>query len=201
MFDISEAYTESVLGRVPQYASYLQFVKQCLSVNPEYEWLHRFLAHPSPETSETQVTIFDAVDRKLVERGPFSSCTGDFDDILASYPARGSFRLINVTYSNVWTVNRSILDKLGMDFDIDPSFFRRHFQHSKLNDEDAVVRDEWEKPRRWPNPMSPDFRLLPSEESLVEYHFSSKTAYNRMSVLLCSNLPMRGGSFSPATGE
>lgn len=187
MGDVSTPARPLPPSLVRQYDSYMQFINDCVPIWSEYEWLQRFLAYPSPDISETQVTIFDAVEEKLEERGQFSSRTQDFDQILTSGLGTGSFRLIIVTYNQVWRVDRAIIDKLGLQFDVDPSFFRRHFFYYFNYIEDAFKDDEPPQRRYDEDAILSETLSLPSEESLSEYHFSFTREYDKMSVLLCKD--------------
>lgn len=183
MSDAESAEMEKPSNPAPQYASYTQYIDECASIDSGYRWLQRFFSHPSPDISETKLTIFEAVEGRLMQTGQYTTRTNDLDRLLLS-PTQGRLRLITVAHSGTWKVDRGIIDKLGLHFDVDPMFFRRHFYYYFQYVEDTVKpRGKW----KYDDDEVLNEIWLPSEESMFEYHFSFTREYEKMSVLLCTD--------------
>ena len=167
-----------------RYASYLEFVDACSQVRPEYRWLQTFLRRQD-EAPETQTTIFDVTGGSVTEHGPFSTASTDFCQLLVSRSPDIKTRLIVVTYNNSWAVDRPLLDLLGLHFNIDPNFLRRHFYYYFIYIEDVKT-----SMKRSKDTIQRESCLLPSQENAVEFHLSYTREYDKLSAYLhedCGN--------------
>ena len=158
-----------------KYTSYRQFVEACSKVRDEYRWLQTFLAHHD-EALETRTTIFDAEGKSLTERGSFSVVSPEFRLLIASRLSNIKTRLVIVTYRESWAIDRSLIDLLGLRFNMNPDFFRRHFYYP------CIYNENVERPNRYDSdPIQHERYLLPSEESADEFHLAYTQEYDKMS--------------------
>jgi hypothetical protein len=165
------------------YMSYKDFLRQHLSQYPEYTWLHTFFSWPQLSNGSTHVTIFDCIDGVLKEQGQYTSATDDFQIALATRPVNAKTRLIITSYDKTWTIDRTVVDKLGLVYDIDPNFFRRHFYYYFICVENFSDSSEWETLHWKKDSIENEFNSLPSQEN-SQFHFAFTRKYEMMSAFI-----------------
>lgn len=117
------------------FASYNAYVQALSRQFPDFEWLARFFSHrPQVLESKTRVTILDSEDGILKTRR-FSL------DTLAVPPRPGTTRLVILSYQEVWSIERYLLDAVAMALNLPPYFLSQHLQYEYNTKEKSAPLD------------------------------------------------------------
>ncbi len=112
----------------PSFKSYLEYVTQLVKIEPQFEWLYQFLSKEGAQASETVLILADSIDNRLLVRN-FSSDPSGFQKEVQYRPASVQTRIVLVSYEQTWSINRDVVDKVGLAFNVDPTFLWEHFDH------------------------------------------------------------------------
>lgn len=97
--------SEASSGDFPSYARYIHALAK---INPKFEWLSRFFAYTPPVSTLTgEVSIMTSENGTLTDE-VFS------EDLLLSGPKPGTTRLVIISYEEIWTIDRDVLDRVAM---------------------------------------------------------------------------------------
>jgi hypothetical protein len=108
------------------FGSYGEYINTILPQWPEFRWLSLFL-NAQPVHPECTVDVVHADDTRLQVQ-TFGSASQDFQAAITDSSADVKTRLIILSYKDIETVDRNVLDVLGLEYDIDPIFYWHHFQ-------------------------------------------------------------------------
>ena len=123
----------------PLYASYKEYIDKNVQSWPDLRWAQRFLEIEPPDPSETTVLLLDSYGDRMVDQEFGDENMSDLRDALENRPAAVKTRIIFVSYEETMSIDRSVVDILGLKFDIDPLFLHEHFYHSTLECEEDYV--------------------------------------------------------------
>lgn len=108
-------------GRPQSWSSYTAFVTALTRVDANFEWLRLFLSHtPAEGSSGGRLIVLQS------ENGQLKEHTGAIDN-LSLPPDFGSTRLIILSYEEVWSIDRELLDHVALSLDVPPFFLLQHF--------------------------------------------------------------------------
>jgi hypothetical protein len=176
---------------VASFPSYRDYVSHLVRQYPEYRWLERFLAVRGREPSDTQLHLLDCVGDELrVQHVTGYTDLSDRDSVRYALENRSpevAVRIVYVTYRQSWSINRDIVDLLGLHFNVNPLFFWGHFQ-SYYSAGDTLCPEDLQG---WGNPVLPGFTSpLPSDQTSIELG----CVYDGLSALLLDeHAPVSGG--------
>lgn len=117
------------LDRSLSFHTYRDYVADLQEAYPEYSWLGNFLAASGASPSETCVSVIDGDDDGGLRRQDCSGSVPALVDVLRHRPASARTRIVHVKYRQSWSVDRDVVNAVGMHFWIDPAFFWGHFAH------------------------------------------------------------------------
>ena len=112
----------------PSFKSYLEYVTQLMKIEPQFEWLYQFLSKEGAQPPETVLILADSIDNRL-HVSNFSSNPSGFQKEIQYRAISVQTRIVLVCYQQTWSVNRDIVDKVGLAFNVDPTFLWEHFDH------------------------------------------------------------------------
>lgn len=112
----------------PPFKTYLEYVTTLAKMEPQFEWLFHFLSKEGAEPSETVLILADSIDNRL-HVSNFSSDPSGFQKEVQYRPVDVQTRIVLVCYEQTWSVNRDVVDKVGLAFNVDPTFLWEHFDH------------------------------------------------------------------------
>lgn len=144
------------------FKSYREYIATLVKYERQYQWLHEFLAKQGAQPSDTSLVFADSIDNEI-RITDFSSDLSGFEHEVEQRSSDIQTRIVLICYEETWSVDREIVDKVGLAFDIDATFLWEHFDHS------AAKRDRLspvDKPR-WQQGPKIDSYLLPSENDSV----------------------------------
>ena len=147
----------------PSFKSYLEYLTQLVKIEPQFEWLHQFLSKEGAQPSETILIIADSIGNRLHVRN-FSSDPSGFQTKVQYRPVHVQTRIVLVCYEQTWSVNRDVVDKVGLAFNIDPTFLWEHFDHPAAESDklSPIYKPRW---RMGPERGSPT--LISQHDSVV----------------------------------
>ena len=107
------------------FNSYTEYISSLLPRWPEFDWLFTYLSSPNA-TSECYTTFVDVGDNVL-NTETFSLVTHGFRGRLQQPISHLKNRLVILHYVDIKTVDRAMLDTIGLHYDVDPVFYWNHF--------------------------------------------------------------------------
>ncbi|CAD6572448.1 MAG: hypothetical protein ASARMPRED_005339 [Alectoria sarmentosa] len=108
-------------GRTESWSSYTAFLAALARVDAHFEWLRVFLGHAPPQGSYGgRLIVLQS------ENGQLTEHTSAIED-LNHPPHFGSTRLIILSYEEVWSINRELLDHVTLSLNLPPFLFLQHF--------------------------------------------------------------------------
>ena len=122
----------------PSWPDYASFVKAVARVDREFQWLDLFFSHGLPKhLSGGQLDIIEC------HGDVIGSSTCSLDDLHLP-PKAGSTRIIVLSYDEVWSLDRELLDKVAFALNLPPYFLLQHLEYNGNDCEDFFppsVRD------------------------------------------------------------
>ena len=165
-------------AKMSSFDSYTEYIRSLLLRWPEFQWLLGYLC--SPNTPSECYTTFVDVDDKVIDTETFSSVNDGFRNHLQQSISHLKNRLVILHYTDIETVDRSMLDSIGLYYDVDPVFYWHHFDTSE-------AQDSKDPTRKTP--------LLPSKAGSLEL---GHLAYEHASVMFERNIESSDGPY-PST--
>ena len=147
------------LAHASQFSSYRDFVSHLSVDYPEFAWLRDFLAKPGATPSVTRVVVIDSTKDGRLNTPELDGTLPTLSQTLNHYPANVQTRIIHVSYIQSWSIDRDLIDALGMRFDIDPLFFWGHLDHYWASKDRLCPRGSRDVQRLWIQPL-PSERLF-----------------------------------------
>ena len=148
-------------AKMSSFDSYTEYIRSLSLRWPEFRWLLDYLC--SPNTPRKCYTTFVDVGNKDIDTETFSSVTDGFRHRLQQSISHLKNRLVIVHYVDIQTVDRSMLDSIGLHYDIDPVFYWHHFDTSEAQDS---------KDSKFKAPLLPS-KAISLELSHLEYEHAS----------------------------
>ncbi|KAK3681417.1 hypothetical protein B0T22DRAFT_305637 [Podospora appendiculata] len=139
--------------------SYLGYLARLKDSKPCLNWLHRFLEH-RPAEPQGQMDVLDVIGGRIQVR-PSESVT------LGNRAADVDFRIVQLSYCDEWSLDRTLLDSVCFAFDLDPFAvwvcFDDDYSHleNPWDSKDPRIRRE-PLPRQLP--LAGDFLCLPFDQ-------------------------------------
>lgn len=131
----------------PPFTTYRQYISTLASRHPAFQFLHRFLAYPSPSPIWTSLRIADTTCTSITETMvPLPSIRHCAPEVKT--------RIVMVSYDKSWNINREVLDSLAFELDLSPCFVWQHLDYPFID----VENDKEMHPDRaelGPRPMYP----------------------------------------------
>ena len=158
------------------FSSYTEYISFLLTRWPEFDWLLTYLSSPNAP-NECYTTFVDVADNVL-DIDTFSSVTQGFRHRLQQSISHLKNRLVILHYVDIETVDRSMLDSIGLHYDVDPVFYWHHFDTSEAEQ----AKDLHKKTA-----------LLPSKAISLEL---SHLAYEHASIMFVPSTEPSDGPFS-----
>jgi len=131
--------------------SYVQYLAQLEEINRSFYWIHRFFKH-HPEKPEGRVTVLDINAQGTIQMANGAVATNR--DLLENQPPHISMRIVLLSYKDMWSLDRDLLDSVCYAFDLDPVELWAHFDSdcSHLRDPYRDTRKSHRKTRT-PRPL------------------------------------------------
>jgi hypothetical protein len=122
---------------VQGHASYVSYLASILHRWPEYRWLHQFLLRHAVD-AECTVTILDATE-DAVHTSTFHDHNLGYEQALKSFSNNTKTRVVMASYDDMDTVNKDMLDSIGLTYDVNPWLFWGHFYISRREEGGASM--------------------------------------------------------------
>ena len=120
------------------FGSYAEYISFLSTRWPEFDWLLTYLS--SPNTPNECHTTFVDVGDNVLNMDTFSSVTHGFRHRLQQSISHLKNPLVILHYVDIETVDRSMLDAIGLHYDIDPVFYWHHFDTSEAEQTNDLQR-------------------------------------------------------------
>ena len=114
------------------------------------------------QPSETILVIADSVNDQILIQD-FSSDLLGFQREIQLRPSDVHTRIVIVWYKETCSVDRDIVDSVGLTFDVDPTFLWAHFDHPAAQSDRLIPIDK----ARWEQGPEIHLPLLTSEQDSV----------------------------------
>ena len=113
------------------WPNYRTFVNAVARVDPNFEWLDNFFSqHQQRRSLEGQLNILESDGETIKE----NACS--LDDLNLP-PKAGATRIVVLSYKEVWTLDRELLDKLALALNMPPYFLWQHLEYQGNGTESA----------------------------------------------------------------
>ena len=113
------------------WPSYTTFVNALTRVDPDFEWLKRFFSQQQQgRSSDGHLNILESHGDTIKD----NACS--LDD-LSLPPEAGSTRIVVLSYGEVWSLNRELLDKVALALNLSPYFLWQHLEYFGHHSESA----------------------------------------------------------------
>ena len=117
-----------MVSKLEGFSTYASYIAALSSVDSRFEWLSHFWSHdPKPASPcDTILRVIDNENGLLRERSmPVEKIT--------KCPKSTSVRLVILSYTETWSIDRHVLDKVAMALDLSPYFLWQHFDHEDID--------------------------------------------------------------------
>ena len=113
------------------WPDYTTFVNAVARVNPEFKWLARFFSHrPQSEPAGGQLNILESHGDTIEA----NACS--LDDLNVP-PKVGNTRIVVLSYGEVWSLNRELLDRVALALNLPPYYLWQHLEYNSHDREDV----------------------------------------------------------------
>lgn len=146
------------LTTAPTHGSYTDYIASLQEKWPELQWLQGFFTR-IPEAPQGTVTVIDATDEQLFQQ-VFASGNQGVEAALKAFSPDVKTKIVVVSYQEVENLDRQVLDKIGLAYDIDPLFYWHHLD-TRREDDDEDENGEAPIKRK----------LLPSQSRALEFGY------------------------------
>jgi len=160
------------------WPNYTIFINAVARVDPDFEWLARFLSqHQQRRFSGGQLNILESHGDTIKD----NACSLDDLDIP---PKVDSTRIVVLSYEEVWSLNRELLDKVALALNLSPYFLWQHLEYQGHNSESA-----------FPDPLGGPYYMRPSAAASEILSLEiGWTPYFHMSAMIASPKTSSTGS-------
>ena len=128
------------------FNSYREYLATLVETEIQYQWLHEFFAKRGAQPSETSLVLADSIDNRIQIRD-FSSDLAGFQQKVEQRSSDIQTRIVLIWYKETWSVDREIVDKVSLTFDINAAFLWEHFEHlgAKTDRLSPIEKARWEQ--------------------------------------------------------
>lgn len=120
----------------PTYSAYVDALAR---VDDNFEWLSRYFAeHRQGDPKGGHLNILETIDGNIKDH----VCSLDE---LGSPPRPGNTRIVVLSYDQVWSIDREVLDKIAMTLNLPPYFLWQHLSYEGNHCEDAWPENVWDR--------------------------------------------------------
>ena len=113
------------------WSNYTTFVHAVAQVDPNFEWLDRFLSHHQQgRFLGGQLNIFESCGDTIKD----NACS--LEDLNLP-PKADTTRIVVLSYDEAWSLNRELLDKVALALDLSPYFLWQHLEYPNHHAENA----------------------------------------------------------------
>jgi len=149
-----------------KFQSYREYVKHLSLDYSELEWLSNFLSYSGTSPSVTRVRIIDSIGSQYLKMQDFPAPGKRLSMALKSRSDDIQTRIVIVSYIQSWSIDRDVINTIGVHFQLDPWFLWGHLDHYYESDE-ALCKNRHRGFQQ--KPVEP----LPSERVSVEIALGS----------------------------
>ncbi|KAL9586733.1 MAG: hypothetical protein Q9203_003757 [Teloschistes exilis] len=116
------------------WPNYATFVKALAPIDRNLQWLADFISQDAGPTSEGSLHVLE-YDEDGIKDQAYSF------DKLHSPPAAGSTRIVLLSHSNTWNLDRELLDRVALSLNLPPYFVSQHLHRTRYFQEHPSPHD------------------------------------------------------------